>query len=458
MGACLSSDKPVAALGTSSMRETAPGTAAPAEPPKPAEAPLEAESAVKGVEAAKAPRNPRVLSPRGQQLPPFPPSGPAQGTGAVVDAPALPAPSNGFIGVGYVSKTVSGNYAPVRAFTYLDLKNATQNFKNRLGEGGFGGVYKGWIVDQGETLTVAVKVLNHAGLQGHAEWLAEVNFLGALHHPKLVRLVGYCSEEKQRLLVYEFMRRGSLDNHLFRKNVPPMPWDIRLKILLDSAEGLEFLHEVCEEDDKTQVIYRDFKTSNVLLDFDFSAKLSDFGLAKNGPEGDKTHVSTRVMGTYGYAAPEYFMTEVSLVDWAKPYLLDKRRMYKLLDTRLEGNYSIRAAARAVGIATACLNQLPKERPSMSRVVKELRPLLDLKDVAVAAPLPIPPPPPLRSADRMTSWPLSQKGMENADLQAPSVEEQKREEMEQALPRVNSVHNAPARRLPATISKFGSSRH
>eukprot|EP00850_Spirogloea_muscicola_P017899 SM000158S02031 [mRNA] locus=s158:229336:232188:+ [translate_table: standard] len=457
MGACLSSDKPVAALGPSSMREAALASAASAEPPKPAltQVPLEAESAVKGVEAAKAPRNPRALSPRGQQLPPvLPPSGPAQGTGAAVDAPSLPAPSNGFVGVGYVSKTVSGSYAP------------------------------------GETLTVAVKVLNHAGLQGHAEWLAEVNFLGALHHPKLVRLVGYCSEEKQRLLVYEFMRRGSLDNHLFRKNVPPMPWDIRLKILLDSAEGLEFLHEVCEEDDKTQVIYRDFKTSNVLLDFDFSAKLSDFGLAKHGPEGDKTHVSTRVMGTYGYAAPEYFMTghltakndvysfgvvllemltgrksmdksrvasEVSLVDWAQPYLLDKRRMYKLLDTRLEGNYSIRAAARAVGIATACLNQLPKERPSMNRVVKELRPLLDLKDVAVAAPLPIPPPPPLRSADRMTSWPLSQKGMENADLQAPSADEQKREEMELALPRVNSVHNAPARRLPATVTKFGSSR-
>ncbi|KAJ6719493.1 hypothetical protein OIU79_007204 [Salix purpurea] len=169
---------------------------------------------------------------------------------------------------------------------------------------------KGWVEENGTApvkpgtgLTVAVKTLNHDGLQGHKEWLAEVNFLGDLVHPNLVKLIGYCIEDDQRLLVYEFMPRGSLENHLFRRSLP-LPWSIRMKIALGAAEGLAFLHEEAER----PVIYRDFKTSNILLDADYNAKLSDFGLAKDGPEGDKTHVSTRVMGTYGYAAPEYVMT------------------------------------------------------------------------------------------------------------------------------------------------------
>ncbi|KAH7570157.1 hypothetical protein JRO89_XS05G0059700 [Xanthoceras sorbifolium] len=202
----------------------------------------------------------------------------------------------------------------LRKFTFNDLKLATRNFRpeSLLGEGGFGCVFKGWIEENGTApvkpgtgLTVAVKTLNHDGLQGHKEWLAEVNFLGDLVHPNLVKLIGYCIEDDQRLLVYEFMPRGSLENHLFRRSLP-LPWSIRMKIALGAAKGLAFLHEEAER----PVIYRDFKTSNILLDADYNAKLSDFGLAKDGPEGDKTHVSTRVMGTYGYAAPEYVMTDV----------------------------------------------------------------------------------------------------------------------------------------------------
>ncbi|XP_050237649.1 serine/threonine-protein kinase PBL34-like isoform X1 [Mercurialis annua] len=306
----------------------------------------------------------------------------------------------------------------LRKFTFNDLKLATRNFRpeSLLGEGGFGCVFKGWIEENGTApvkpgtgLTVAVKTLNHDGLQGHKEWLAEVNYLGDLVHPNLVKLIGYCIEDDQRLLVYEFMPRGSLENHLFRRSLP-LPWSIRMKIALGAAKGLAFLHEEAER----PVIYRDFKTSNILLDADYNAKLSDFGLAKDGPEGDKTHVSTRVMGTYGYAAPEYVMTghltsrsdvysfgvvllemltgrrsmdknrpigEHNLVEWARPHLGERRRFYRLIDPRLEGHFSIKGAQKAAQLAAHCLSRDPKTRPLMSEVVEVLKPLPNLKDMA-----------------------------------------------------------------------------
>ncbi|VVA20143.1 PREDICTED: probable [Prunus dulcis] len=306
----------------------------------------------------------------------------------------------------------------LRKFTFDELKSVTKNFRpvNLLGEGGFGCVFKGWIdengtapVKPGTGLAVAVKTLNHDGLQGHKEWLAEVIYLGDLLHPNLVKLYGYCIEDDQRLLVYEFMPRGSLENHLFRRSLP-LPWSIRMKIALGAAKGLAFLHEEAER----PVIYRDFKTSNILLDADYNAKLSDFGLAKDAPEGDKTHVSTRVMGTYGYAAPEYVMTghltsksdvysfgvvllemlvgrrsmdknrpngEVNLVEWARPHLGDRRRFYRLVDPRLEGRFSIKGAQKALQLAARCLSRDPKARPQMSEVVEVLKPLPTLKDMA-----------------------------------------------------------------------------
>ncbi|KAG6537689.1 hypothetical protein ZIOFF_002784 [Zingiber officinale] len=311
----------------------------------------------------------------------------------------------------------------LRKFTFNELKSATRNFRpeSLLGEGGFGCVFKGWIEENGTApvkpgtgLTVAVKTLNHDGLQGHKEWLAEVDYLGQLQHPNLVKLIGYCIEDDQRLLVYEFMPRGSLENHLFRRTLP-LPWSVRMKIAFGAAKGLAFLHEEAER----PVIYRDFKSSNVLLDVDYNAKLSDFGLAKDAPEGDKTHVSTRVMGTYGYAAPEYVMTgyilkghltsksdvysfgvvllemmtgkrsmdknrpngEHNLVEWARPHLGERRRFYKLVDPHLEGNFSIKGAQKVSQLAQACLSRDPKARPLMSEVVEALGPIINLKDLA-----------------------------------------------------------------------------
>ncbi|XP_071908101.1 probable serine/threonine-protein kinase PBL9 isoform X1 [Coffea arabica] len=305
----------------------------------------------------------------------------------------------------------------LKSFTFGELKAATRNFRpdSVLGEGGFGSVFKGWIDEQsqaaskpGTGIVVAVKRLNQDGWQGHKEWLAEINYLGQLRHPNLVKLIGYCLEDDHRLLVYEFMPKGSMENHLFRKGsyFQPLSWSLRMKITLGAARGLAFLHSA-----ETKVIYRDFKTSNILLDSNYNAKLSDFGLARDGPTGDKSHVSTRVMGTYGYAAPEYLSTghltaksdvysfgvvllemlsgkkaidknrptgEQNLVEWAKPYLTNKRRIFRILDARLEGQYSMGRALRVANLAIHCLSVDPKVRPSMDEVVTTLEQLQDLK--------------------------------------------------------------------------------
>uniref|UniRef100_A0A1J3IHF4 non-specific serine/threonine protein kinase n=1 Tax=Noccaea caerulescens TaxID=107243 RepID=A0A1J3IHF4_NOCCA len=302
----------------------------------------------------------------------------------------------------------------LHVFTLAELKVITQSFSstNFLGEGGFGPVHKGFVDDKLrpglKAQPVAVKLLDLEGLQGHREWLTEVMFLGQLKHKNLVKLIGYCCEEEHRTLVYEFMPRGSLENQLFRRYSASLPWSTRMKIAHGAATGLQFLHEA-----ENPVIYRDFKASNILLDSDYTAKLSDFGLAKDGPEGDDTHVSTRVMGTQGYAAPEYIMTghltarsdvysfgvvllelltgrrsvdkkrssrEQNLVDWARPMLNDARKLSRIMDPRLEGQYSETGAKKAAVLAYQCLSHRPKNRPSMSTVVSILNDLKDYNDI------------------------------------------------------------------------------
>ncbi|KAL5218359.1 hypothetical protein ABZP36_019043 [Zizania latifolia] len=308
----------------------------------------------------------------------------------------------------------------LHVFTVGELKAATQGFLdgNFLGEGGFGPVYKGNVADKAKpglkAQPIAVKLWDPEGAQGHKEWLSEVIFLGQLRHPNLVKLIGYCCEDEHRLLVYEYMAKGSLENHLFKKFPPTLSWSTRLNIAVGAAKGLVFLHDA-----EKPVIYRDFKTSNILLDPEYKAKLSDFGLAKDGPEGDDTHVSTRVMGTHGYAAPEYILTghltaksdvysfgvvlleilsgrravdknrpsrEQNLVEHMRSWLKDPNKLNRIMDPALEGQYSASAAQKVAMVAYRCLSGNPKNRPNMCQVVVDLEPLLDVTDDVPSEPV------------------------------------------------------------------------
>ncbi|KAK1306616.1 putative receptor-like protein kinase [Acorus calamus] len=302
-------------------------------------------------------------------------------------------------------------------FKFNELRNATNDFSrlNKIGEGGFGGVYKGFIKprnDKGDRIPVAVKKLNQSGLQGHKEWMVEVQFLAVVEHPNLVKLIGYCAVDgergMQRLLIYEFMPNKSLEDHLFKRTYPTLPWNTRLNIALGVAQGLAYLHEGLE----VQVIYRDFKASNVLLDEEFNPKLSDFGLAREGPTDGRTHVSTAVVGTYGYAAPDYIETghltiksdvwsfgvvlyeiltgrrsleinkprgEQKLLEWVKQFPAESRRFSMIMDPRLGNQYSLAAARRIAKLADCCLIKQSKDRPSMSEVVEGLKQAIQISE-------------------------------------------------------------------------------
>ncbi|XP_076903808.1 putative serine/threonine-protein kinase PBL11 [Bidens hawaiensis] len=230
---------------------------------------------------------------------------------------------------------------------------------------------------------------------------SEVNYLGRLHHPNLVQIIGYCLEDDKRLLVYEFISLGSLENHLFKRgpNFQPLSWNLRLKLVIGAAKGLAYLHSL-----EANVMFRDFKCSNILVDSDYNAKL--YGYAKS-------HVSTRVMDTYGYD-PEYMESVLSclheghlteggdiysfgvvlleiltgrpcvdnnrpynervLVDFAKPYLTSKKSFLQIMDRGIDGQYTADIAMRAATLAKKCLARKPKDRPTANELVKVLEQL------------------------------------------------------------------------------------
>ncbi|KAL3614987.1 putative serine/threonine-protein kinase pbl23 [Castilleja foliolosa] len=291
---------------------------------------------------------------------------------------------------------------PAEVFTFREVASATQNFNTEflIGEGGFGRVYKGYLKKTNQI--VAVKQLDRNGVQGNREFLAEVLTLSLVHHPNLVNLIGYCADGRQRILVYEFMHNGSLEDHLLDlpSNKKALDWHTRMKIARGAARGLEYLHDAANP----PIIFRDFKPSNILLDKDFNPKLSDFGLAKLGPTGEQDHVSTRVMGTYGYCAPEYAQTgklttksdvysfgvvfleiisgrsaidstkppeEENLVTWAKPLFKDRNKFKLMADPLLGGKYPVKGLYQALAVASMCLQEEAGTRPLIGDVVTAL---------------------------------------------------------------------------------------
>ncbi|XP_062227759.1 proline-rich receptor-like protein kinase PERK1 [Phragmites australis] len=295
-------------------------------------------------------------------------------------------------------------------FTYEQLMAATDGFSdaNLLGQGGFGYVHKGVLPNGTE---VAVKQLRDGSGQGEREFQAEVEIISRVHHKHLVSLVGYCISGGNRMLVYEFVPNNTLEFHLHGRGRPTMDWPTRLRIALGSAKGLAYLHEDCHP----KIIHRDIKASNILLDLRFEAKVADFGLAKFTSDAN-THVSTRVMGTFGYLAPEYAssgkLTEKSdvfsfgvmllelitgrrpvsskqshmddsLVDWARPLMtraFEDGNHDALVDPRLGNEYNNNEMERMIACAAACVRHSARRRPRMSRVVRALEGDVSLDDL------------------------------------------------------------------------------
>nr|KYP40006.1 putative serine/threonine-protein kinase At1g01540 family [Cajanus cajan] len=284
-------------------------------------------------------------------------------------------------------------------FTLRDLEHATNRFskENVIGEGGYGVVYRGQLING--TPVAVKKILNNIG-QAEKEFRVEVEAIGHVRHKNLVRLLGYCMEWTHRMLVYEYVNNGNLEQwlHGAMRHHGYLTWEARIKILLGTAKALAYLHEAIEP----KVVHRDIKSSNILIDDEFNAKVSDFGLAKLLGAG-KSYVATRVMGTFGYVAPEYANTgllneksdvysfgvvlleaitgrdpvdhgrpsqEVNMVDWLK-MMVGNRRSEEVVDPNIEVRPSTRALKRALLTALRCVDPDSEKRPKMGQVVRML---------------------------------------------------------------------------------------
>ncbi|GKV43995.1 hypothetical protein SLEP1_g51225 [Rubroshorea leprosula] len=285
----------------------------------------------------------------------------------------------------------------VKSFTYGELASATNNFDifTQIGRGGYGKVYKGTLADG---MIVAIKRAQQGSLQGEKEFLTEIQLLSRLHHRNLVSLVGYCDEESEQMLVYEYMSNGTLQDHLSGKIKKPLSFVRRLRIALGSSKGILYLHTEANP----PIFHRDIKASNILLDSKFVAKVADFGLSRLAPMPDiegatPAYVSTVVKGTPGYLDPEYFLT-YKLTDKSDVYSLgvvflelltgmqpishgknlvrevniayQSGTIWLVIDGRM-GSYPSECVERFVNLAMKCCQDETDSRPSMVEVVRTL---------------------------------------------------------------------------------------
>ncbi|KAL3338310.1 hypothetical protein AABB24_030451 [Solanum stoloniferum] len=338
-----------------------------------------------------------------------------------------------------------------KTYTFRELASATKNFKQEclIGEGGFGRVFKGTL--QGGEI-VAVKQLDRSGTQGNQEFLVEVSKLTLLKHQNLVNLIGYCADGDQRILVYEYMPMGCLNDHLLdlKEDKKPLGWLSRMKIALGAANGLEYLHETVNP----PIIYRDLKGTNILLDKDFNPRLSDYGLAKLAGGGSRTNMSPMMMGT-GYCAPEFEKNgehtlksdvycfgivllelitgrravdttrpanEQNLVAWAQPYFKDPKKFPELADPRLGKSFPVKGLNQAVGVTAMCLQDEPMVRPLIGDVVAALT---FLTMPQPDDPIPSSPPAPTQTSNIEKSSPNNedQESSENEDQGCSDDEDQ-----------------------------------
>ncbi|KAK2992189.1 hypothetical protein RJ640_005676 [Escallonia rubra] len=308
----------------------------------------------------------------------------------------------------------SSEHQLCRRFSFGELQLATNNFDDAsvIGRGGFGKVYKG-VIDNGASI-VAIKRLNSGSRQGAPEFRTEIDLLSRFRHSHLVPLIGYCDECHEMIIVYEYMPRGTLADHLHKIDKPshaPLSWVQRLKISIGAAHGLDYLHTGTGVKDR--VIHRDVKSSNILLDEDWAAKISDFGMSKVGPTNQScTHVSTRVKGTFGYLDPDYSSTgqltrksdvysfgvvlfevlcgrpsmdmrlddekQWGLAGWAK-HCIKGGKVDQIIDPSLKGKILSDCLMVFVQIAEQCLHNRPKKRPTMAEVLVRLEYALALQE-------------------------------------------------------------------------------
>ncbi|THG07242.1 hypothetical protein TEA_023755 [Camellia sinensis var. sinensis] len=268
-------------------------------------------------------------------------------------------------------RTLRGLESKTGLYAFRQIKAATNNFDDnkKIGEGGFGSVYKGVLLDG---TVIAVKQLSSKSKQGNREFVNEIGTILGLQHPNLVRLYGCCIEGNQLLLVYEYMENNSLARALFGECQLKLDWPTRLSICIGIARGLTFLHE----ESRLKIVHRDIKATNVLLDGNLNPKISDFGLAKL-TEDENTHISTRIAGTIGYMAPEYALWGIlthkaDIYSFGVAFVLQQKGcLMELVDPKLGSNFDNEEAIRMIKVGLLCTNPSPALRPAMSAVVRML---------------------------------------------------------------------------------------